>query len=832
MSMEEKKQTDIQIPDQLLTAISHRDCVFFIGAGFSIDAGLPDGKEITQKLLDILRRNGYSKGVQPLYKIAQDFENLRGRPELTSAIGDIISKAQEQADRHPFELLTKTKPQPIDIITTNWDKLIEEVYGRHNINVILDDKSLPQHKSSLANLLKIHGDLDNLMDATITENDYVNFKDKHEGFYQKLCTLFRENTILFIGYSTEDWDFLEAHLKIKDELQRNANPRYCVTPGDGFEILQRFKNLEITHIKATARDFLSVLVKQLEGEGGKSGKLYEEHPKFPDPTLPEVVKKNPFVVFRAEDMSDELWQSELFREPRMYNIFSNTISPGNVFIEGHRGSGKSMILLYLSYPIQRLLGIEPEFVGIYIKLDLPLFATTRRRGENRDEWVDYFLSYFNLIVAEELIKMLDYSISKQWVRVENIEKLLDKLKRLFPFSGDEDVETLIDLADLIHEKRSEFAGPPPRPFIRVTSDLIKALIERIRRYVPVWEKKTFYILLDEYERLDENQQKVVNLLLASRGPTYREKIYFRIATKSFLLTIEDIDGNRLEPGDDFTTVYLDRFDLDEERKHGFYRKFIEDLVNWRLQTVWEYEISIRDLLPEGGKGFENDDYSGFENIITLSSFLPRDFLELCKDMFFYTYPNLLIEPKREKLDPISPNLQNTVIKIHADNLFENLNRIKDEEERPLPRTRSQNARRLIESWGKIFKRILIGSQSKEARTISEFQIRDASGLNNRALDALSDCTETRTLRVPLTKRNPQIRRNIPSDRYELHRLLCARFGLSLAQRWPKEIDAEWLNELIDSKEPEKVINELTKYFIKGEKFPPKQPTLFDYGEKT
>lgn len=828
--MEEKKRTDIQIPDQLLTAISHRDCVFFIGAGFSIDAGLPGGNKIAQKLLDILRRNGYSNGIQPLYKIAQDFENSRRRPELTNTICDIISKAQEQADRHPFELLTKIKPQPIDIITTNWDKLIEEAYGRRNITVILDDKSLPQHKSSIANLLKIHGDLDNLMGATITNNDYANFKDKHEGFYQKLCTLFREKTILFLGYSTEDWDSLEIILKIKEELKNNTNPRYGVTPDDRLEVSQRFKNLDITHIKATARNFLSVLAKQLEGEEGESGKLYEEHPKFPNPTLPEVVEKNPFVVFRAEDMSDKLWQSDLFREPMMYNIFSNTISPGNVFIEGHRGSGKSMILLYLSYPIQRLLGIEPEFVGIYIKLDLPLFATTRRRGENRDEWVDYFLSYFNLIVAEVLIKTLDESISKQWVKTENVEKLLGKLKRLFPISGDENVETLIDLADLLQEKRSDFAGPPPRPFIRVNSDLIKALIERIRRYVPVWEKKPFYILLDEYERLDEDQQKVVNLLLASRGPTYREKICFKIATKSFMTALEDIDGNQIESGDDFTPVCLDRFDLDEERKHGFYRKFIEDLANRRLQTIWDYKISISDLLPISASS--EGDYSGFENIVTLSSFIPRDFLELCKDMVFYAYPNLLIGPKREKLDPISPNLQNTVIKIHADNLFENLNRIMDEEERPLPRTRSENARRLIESWGKIFKRILTGSKRKEKRTVSEFQIRDASKLNSRVLNALSDCTKTRTLRVPLTKRNPQIKRNIPSDRYELHRLLCARFGLSLARRWPKEVDAEWLNELIDSEDPAKAIDELTKYFIKEENSPPKQPALFDYGEKT
>ena len=820
---------NIKIPEQLLDAIAKRECVFFIGAGLSIEAGLPSGQKIAKELVNILARNGYSKGSQPLYKVAQDFENIRRRADLVKTIKNIITQKLNEVKKEPYELLSQIRPQPIDVITTNWDKCIEETYGRANINVILDDDSLAQYTPTKTNLLKIHGDLDHLMNATITENDYASFKQKHAGFYEKICTLFRECTVLFIGYSTEDWDFLEMYLKIENEIQGRRNPRYCVIPERTTEILSRLQNLGIIPIEATAGDFLSSLLAQLDE------KVYEKHPSFPDPTLPGVIEKNPFVIFRAEDMSEELWKKELFREPKMYNIFADIISPGNTIIEGHRGSGKSMLLQYLSYPTQKLLDKSPNFVGVYIKLDLPLFATTRRRGENRDEWVNYFLSYFNLIVAEELIKMLDYCDSKSWISIDNIDRLLEKLKRLFPFLENERIDTLIDLADLIYEKRNLFACPPPRPLITVPPDLIKSLIVRVRRFVPEWKDLPFYILLDEYERLDENQQKVVNLLLASRGPTYHEKIYFKIATKSFLVVLEDIDGNSLDPIDDFTPVALDRFDMDEERKHKYYQKFIEEISNWRLQNVWDYKISIRELLPEEGdenkKGFKNKDYSGFENIVTLSSFLPRDFLELCKDMIFYAYPNLLREQKRDKLEPIAPNIQNTVIKIHGDNLFENLNRIMNEEERPLPRTRSENARRLIESWGKIFRIIFEGSKSKEDRTVSEFQIRNTSNLNKTAINALNDCTMRRALVIPLTRRVPQIRKNIPGDRYELHRLLCARFGLSLARRWPKEIDARWINQLLEAGNPEKIIKEIARYFMNSEKFPPAQLILSEYGEK-
>lgn len=823
---------ELTIPNQLLTSIINRDCVFYIGAGLSIDAGLPSGKELAKILNEIYAKNGHSEEIQPLYKIAQKFEDFRGRPNLITVIKESIVKNMEHVDKIPHEMLRRIKPQPVNIITTNWDKLIEDAYGARNIVTILNDDSLTQHTTVKTNLIKIHGDIEDLMHAIITEHDYATFKRNHSGFDEKIRTLFREKTLLFIGYSTEDWDFLIDYLQIQEELHNNTNPRYCVLHHVSDETNARLSKLNIRSIQMNVRDFLQKVSESLDGKDWKPGKLYEEHPKFPDPRLEIVVQKNPFIAFRAEDMTEDLWRRELFREPVMYNIFTDIISHGNTIIEGHRGSGKSMILLYLSYPIQRLLGKNPDFVGIYIKLDLPLFATTRKRGESYQDWLNFFLGYFNLIVAESIVKFLYECINKSWIKMDNIDQFLIKLKQLFPFI-DCGINNLLDFADSLCENRNMFAGAPPRKIISVPPDTIRVLIDRLRRFIPGWQELPVYLLLDEYERLDENQQRVVNLLLASRGPTFQEKIYFKIATKSFMSVLEDSEGNQLEPIDDYTPVFLDRFDLDEERKHKYYQKLIEDIANWRLQNIWDYGISIKTLLPEeeagSRKGFKNRDYSGFENIVSLSSFLPRDFLELCKDMIFYAYPKLLLSPKSSTLEPISPNIQNTVIQIHGDNLLENLNRITDDENRPLLRTRSENARRLVESWGEIFKRILIGSNMEEARTVSEFQIRSLSNLTKESRNALNDSTLRRALVIPLTKRVPQIRKNVPADRYEFHRLLCARSGLSLARRWPKEIDAEWINDLINSENPKKLIDDVTKHFIIKDEFPLVQKKLYDYG---
>ena len=50
-------------------------------------------------------------------------------------------------------------------------------------------------------------------------------------------------------------------------------------------------------------------------------------------------------------------------------------------------------------------------------------------------------------------------------------------------------------------------------------------------------------------------------------------------------------------------------------------------------------------------------------------------------------------------------------------------------------------------------------------------------------------------------------------RYKFHRLLCPRFQLALAERWPKEINSDIFNGFFSY--PTETVNEISKFFIKN-----------------
>lgn len=810
----------VEIPPQLFEALSGRDCVIMLGAGFAVDAGLPTGQELADHLCSAFHLDGL-RG-KPLQEIAERVALEAGRPQLDSKIAAFIGRKQRDANRSIFELFGELSPPPTNVITTNYDKLLEETLGRDNVVVIHNPDELHHHLDSKINLYKIHGDLDSMSKAVITTTDYTNYERTHKAFVDYLSTLFRQKSVLFIGYAAEDWNFLAIHNKVLDELDDAKHPCYIVSPSlDPIKRL-RFQNLKLRHIAATAREFLEALSSEQVDKGTPDvePQFWKARQKPPNPTEPLVVERNPFTVFRAEDMSDQLWESHLFQEPNMYNIYADSVARGNTVVEGHRGSGKSMLLLSMSYPIQRLLGRRPEYIGLYVKIQKPVFVGAERRGRSWDEWTDYFLAYFNLICAEEFVKFLHTARQELGLSEVSERELSTSLSRLFPSLTDRPL-SLLDLHDAIHSVRIAQARAGTRETAPVPGDLMKSMMERVRRFVPSWEDAPLYLLIDEFDRLVPDQQQVVNLLLTTRGPTYKDRVYYKIAVKSYEGTQVTPDGSTLEAPDDYLHVYLDRLSPDNERKASEYTAFVERLANERLEKVWQYGISVRDLLVGGTRSYAEGDYSGFENIVTLSSFLPRDFLELCKDIVFYGNPNLLVGPKPDKLTPIAPKVQNAVIKIHAYKMLQDMNRIPDERGRSQAPPRSQDAIRLVESLGRMFRTIHEGSRSKEPRTVSEIIITDEIELTERSRLAIQNCLKARALRNPITTRPPQNPRNpqeIPGVRYELHRLLCAHYRLSLARRWPKRIQSVLINELIEAPEPREVVDRVTSYFLENDSF--------------
>lgn len=107
------------------------------------------------------------------------------------------------------------------VITTNYDKLIEEEIFSSDYSVFIHQNELFSNESyNIAEIYKIHGCVSDASSIIITENDYRNFKESRKLIIAKMLTLFAESPIIFMGYSLTDEDIRDI---IVDFLS-------CLTP--------------------------------------------------------------------------------------------------------------------------------------------------------------------------------------------------------------------------------------------------------------------------------------------------------------------------------------------------------------------------------------------------------------------------------------------------------------------------------------------------------------------------------------------------------------------------------------------------------------------------
>jgi hypothetical protein len=91
------------------------------------------------------------------------------------------------------------------IITTNWDKLLEQVFSQHDMKVYIGQKELLFSQPLEVNeLYKIHGCSSTPDSLILTNEDYSDFNEKNAYLAAKLLTIFIEHPVIFIGYSLSD----------------------------------------------------------------------------------------------------------------------------------------------------------------------------------------------------------------------------------------------------------------------------------------------------------------------------------------------------------------------------------------------------------------------------------------------------------------------------------------------------------------------------------------------------------------------------------------------------------------------------------------------------
>lgn len=229
-------------------------CVPFLGAGANVSCnnhrynGLPLGADVAMKLIEILDMNFKGWNRKDLARVTLQGEFETDRPHLIKNLKSIL--LDHKCKPSPL-LTTLAELQFKLIVTTNYDRLFEKALkakGKAFEKIIQTAKGFSNTKETkewFENLegfndlilYKIHGTfLDNkhgtdyteseeISPIIVTEDDYIEFLTivgkENIGVPKIILKKIIPSTLLFLGYSLEDWDFRTIYKGIIESLPKH-----------------------------------------------------------------------------------------------------------------------------------------------------------------------------------------------------------------------------------------------------------------------------------------------------------------------------------------------------------------------------------------------------------------------------------------------------------------------------------------------------------------------------------------------------------------------------------------------------------------------------------
>lgn len=222
--------------------------VLFVGAGASVDSGMPLWSEAIDTISKALGLQGKNDDV---LKIPQYYYNSRGKKEYNELMRKIFKYGEElnTTDLHKAIIGLGTHT----IITTNYDHLIEKAAQENGevMQVISQDIDLPYLRSG-RQLIKIHGDFEH-DNYVLKEDDYLQYSSNFKLIETYIKSIIGSKVVLFIGYSLNDPDVKHIFSWAKEILNQNFQRAYMILAKEEPNDIKKeyFKNLGINIIYAS-----------------------------------------------------------------------------------------------------------------------------------------------------------------------------------------------------------------------------------------------------------------------------------------------------------------------------------------------------------------------------------------------------------------------------------------------------------------------------------------------------------------------------------------------------------------------------------------------------
>ncbi len=494
-----------------------------------------------------------------------------------------------------------------------------------------------------------------------------------------------------------------------------------------------------------------------------------------------IETNNPFTVTTPEDISAQ-HAYKLFVD--VFSDFPKIPKLGHVFLNGPRGSGKSMIFRYLQPDCQCISKNckthSLQFLSIYIPIKNTTIAITefrRLEGQHADFVLnEHFMIMFiinktfstlldllrnNYIdeTNQNLSEIKEFS-SKHFANLLKLcgwsetEEVFNKspsfescLQELLNVSNKLYMDTLMYLKKLAFANESLPYNGPLCGFI----DFLYPLFCELKNLSFMPKDRPIFLLIDDADNLNITQTQILNSWVGTRTSTNLSlKISTQLRYKSYFTT----SGYTIDTPHDYTDVNIST--IYTTSKRGTYKNRIREIVVKRMDLYSLTDISPEEFFPpdekqeaeierfaseirsnwgEEGRGYRASDdvaryarpnyirslagssknsptysYSGFEQLVHISSGIIRHFLEPAAIMYSEVYSL----NSSNKVSCIPSSIQDRVIRAYSDDfLFKEFEKMyKDKSPNALNKDLLTQLFNLISALGGIFREILLSDRSE------------------------------------------------------------------------------------------------------------------------
>lgn len=493
--------------------------------------------------------------------------------------------------------------------------------------------------------------------------------------------------------------------------------------------------------------------------------------------------ENPFAVFTPEGLTADrvvaIFSTEM---PGLENIQNS----GHAFVVGTRGSGKSILFRYLEPDCQQLVTkksmSELPFLSLYVSFR-ETQAQISELARFNDRHGEVFFNEHLLVLAigaQVILRLLKNNDIATDELGPSARELHDELSLLL---GGECAAPSITVGDALKAiaSRLQTAYRAAIQYVRKHGfmsetltytgelygfdDLLLPLIDFLRATLEIQQVSPILLLLDDADSLTETQTRIVNSWVARRlSSRCSLKIAAQVTAYKTMVTVYN---TRIEAPHDYQEINLSESTSKASEKA--YKRRIAVIVQRRLMTVG-IQQSVDKFFPEDrrqktaiekevnrlkaewkagrGRGYRAGDdayryarpnyirslggdrksrntysYSGFDQLVHISSGVTRFFLEAAADM--YSQSVARASNRNAELESIEPSVQNEVVREHASrqmivdlkDLERDVQRLKGD---PQQAVQLSN---LIKGLGSLFEDALIDEAASERKLFS-FALQD------------------------------------------------------------------------------------------------------------